>query len=80
MVTATRQPRSRKTESPSASRSAYRTFALDAGNYDLKFWDGSGHPKAIRSVRYQLPSGRDSVRFSEASPLIELTDGSRPGV
>ncbi|HIK15727.1 MAG TPA: ParM/StbA family protein [Leptolyngbyaceae cyanobacterium M33_DOE_097] len=77
MVTATRQPRSRKTESPSASRSAYRTFALDAGNYDLKFWDGSGHPKAIRSVRYQLPSGRDSVRFSEASPLIELTDGSR---
>jgi hypothetical protein len=54
-----------------------RTVALDAGNYDLKFWDGSGHPKAIRSVRFQLPQGRDPVRYSDASPLIELTDGNR---
>ncbi len=52
-------------------------LALDAGNYDLKFFAGSGHPKAIRSVRYQLPQGRDAVSFSEASPLIELPDGRR---
>lgn len=51
-------------------------LALDAGNYDLKFFSG-GHPKAIRSVRYQLPQGRDAVSFSEASPLIELSDGRR---
>ncbi|HEY9619423.1 MAG TPA: ParM/StbA family protein, partial [Crinalium sp.] len=38
---------------------------------------GSGHPKAIRSVRFQLPQGRDPVRYSEASPLIELPDGTR---
>jgi hypothetical protein len=56
---------------------ATRALALDAGNYDLKFWDGSQHPKAIRSVRFQLPQGRDAVRHSEASPLIELPDGTR---
>jgi hypothetical protein len=54
-----------------------RSLAIDAGNYDLKFWDGIGHPKAIRSVRFQLPQGRDAVRFSDASPLIELPDGTR---
>lgn len=52
-------------------------LALDAGNYDLKFYNGHSHPKAIRSVRYQLPQGRDAVSFSEASPLIELSDGRR---
>ena len=26
-------------------------IAVDTGNYDLKFWDGSGDPKAIRSVK-----------------------------
>lgn len=56
---------------------ACRTIALDAGNYDLKFWDGAGHPRAIRSVRFQLPQGRDPVRYSDSSPLIELPDGSR---
>lgn len=74
MTTATRQPRFKKDPT---SPNGTRTLALDAGNYDLKFWDGSGHPKAIRSVRYQLPQGRDAVRFTEASPLIELPDGSR---
>ena len=54
-----------------------RTLALDAGNYDLKFFDGQGHPQAIRSVRYQLPQGRNAVSYSDASPLIELSDGSR---
>jgi hypothetical protein len=44
---------------------------------DVKFFDGEGHPKAIRSVRYQLPQGRDSVSYSDASPLVELPDGSR---
>ncbi len=55
----------------------YRTIALDAGNYDLKFWNGAGHPRAIRSVRFQLPQGRDPVRYSDQSPLIELPDGTR---
>lgn len=62
------------------SRSAIattRTLALDAGNYDLKFFDGSGHPRAIRSVRYQLPQGRNAVSYSDASPLIEMPDGNR---
>ncbi len=54
-----------------------RTLALDAGNYDLKFWDGTGHPKTIRSVRYQLPQGRDAVRCSDSSPLLELPNGMR---
>lgn len=79
MTTATRQPRSRKeSASPLATSSSKTRFlALDAGNYDLKFWDGTGHPKAIRSVRFQLPQGRDAVRYSEASPLVELPDGTR---
>lgn len=75
MTTATRQARPRK--EAGVPTSTTRILALDAGNYDLKFWDGSSHPKAIRSVRYQLPLGRDAVRFSEASPLVELLDGSR---
>jgi len=74
MTTATKQPRFKK---EATIPTTTRTLALDAGNYDLKFWDGSGHPKAIRSVRFQLPSGRDSVRYTDASPLIELPDGTR---
>ncbi len=74
MTSATRQPRAKKESTiPGSSR----IMALDAGNYDLKFWDGNGHPKAIRSVRYQLPLGRDAVRYTDASPLVELADGSR---
>lgn len=75
MTTETRRTRAEKS-SPS-SIATLRTLALDAGNYELKFWDGSGLPKAIRSVRFQLPQGRDAVRCSESSPLIELLDGSR---
>ncbi|MDX2213348.1 MAG: ParM/StbA family protein [Oculatellaceae cyanobacterium bins.114] len=75
MTTATRQRRpSKDSNIPSATT---RVLALDAGNYDLKFYDGVGHPKAIRSVRYQLPQGRDPVRYTDASPLIELPDGTR---
>lgn len=74
MTTGTRQRRFTKDAGLGPS---IRTLALDAGNYDLKFYDGNGHPKAIRSVRYPLPTGRDPVRFSDASPLIELSDGSR---
>ncbi len=77
MVTAARQPRTKKAAPSPSVTTTYRTLALDAGNYDLKFWDGNGHPKAIRSVRYQLPAGRDAVRYSEASPLIELPSGGR---
>lgn len=73
MATGIRQARRQELQPIVATRS----LALDAGNYDLKFWDGIGHPKAIRSVRYQLPQGRDAVRYSDASPLIELSDGNR---
>ena len=74
MTSATRQTKVRK---PTAAITETRTLALDAGNYDLKFWDGEAHPKAIRSVRFQLPQGRDAVRYTEASPLIELPNGTR---
>ncbi len=74
MTTGTRQARIKKDP---AIAPATRALAIDAGNYDLKFWDGTNHPKAIRSVRYQLPLGRDAVRYSEASPLIEMGDGIR---
>jgi hypothetical protein len=74
MTSATRQTKVRK---PPAATTETRTLALDAGNYDLKFWDGEAHPKAIRSVRFQLPQGRDAVRYTEASPLIELPNGTR---
>ncbi|MEM7773573.1 MAG: ParM/StbA family protein [Cyanobacteria bacterium P01_E01_bin.6] len=83
MTTATRQRRTSKarvTKSSTSSKASApnrKVLALDAGNYDLKFFDGEGHPKAIRSVRYQLPLGRDSVSYSDASPLIELPDGTR---
>ncbi|MEB3290910.1 MAG: ParM/StbA family protein [Leptolyngbya sp.] len=62
---------------PATAPIAIPVLALDAGNYDLKFCSGQGHPKAIRSVRYQLPQGRDAVSYSEASPLIDLPDGRR---
>lgn len=75
MTTGTRQRRGSKEQS--LPQAVTRTLALDAGNYDLKFYDGTGHPKAIRSVRFQLPQGRDPVRYSDASPLIELADGTR---
>jgi Actin like proteins N terminal domain len=83
MTTGTRQARATKEKPVTAasttihSSAIIHTLALDAGNFDLKFFDGVGHPKAIRSVRYQLPQGRDAVRFSDASPLIELLDGRR---
>ncbi len=62
---------------PAPTTLSTRTLALDAGNYDLKFWDSSNAPRAIRSVRYQLPQGRDAVRYSDISPLIELADNTR---
>ena len=74
MTSATRQTKVRKL--PTAT-TATCSLALDAGNYDLKFWNGEAHPKAIRSVRFQMPQGRDAVRFTDASPLIELPDGTR---
>lgn len=76
VATKTATPR-RKRSTKAASPATQSVLALDAGNYDLKFFAGSGHPKAIRSVRFELPRGRDPVRYSEASPLIELPDGRR---
>ncbi|NET36503.1 MAG: ParM/StbA family protein [Cyanothece sp. SIO1E1] len=72
--TATKQRKVTKSQPETIST---RILALDAGNYDLKFYDGTGHPKAIRSVRFQLPQGRDAVRYSDASPLVELPNGTR---
>lgn len=83
MTTTTTAPKGRRTSrtskatSPQVAPGQQPVLALDAGNYDLKFFSGYGHPKAIRSVRYQLPQGRDAVSYSEASPLIELGDGRR---
>lgn len=88
MTTGIRQSRSSKDKSTTTmttngtmrstrTGTLIKTLAIDAGNYDLKFFDGVGHPKAIRSVRYQLPLGRDAVRYNDSSPLIELPDGSR---
>lgn len=82
MTTDTKQARSSRAKATTATTIATtvpttRTLALDAGNYDLKFYNGTGHPKAIRSVRFQLPLGRDAVRYSDASPLIELPNGMR---
>lgn len=83
MTTATKQRRTNRSrrQKPDSKASTptptVKVLALDAGNYDLKFFDGEGHPKAIRSVRYQLPQGRDPVSYSEASPLITLPNGTR---
>lgn len=80
-ATAAAAARKATASKPTAQRapaaSTAPVLALDAGNYDLKFYNGHSHPKAIRSVRYQLPQGRDAVSYSEASPLIELPDGRR---
>jgi Actin like proteins N terminal domain len=77
-VATTKPPKAKKDASVAvAATSQTRTLALDAGNYDLKFWDGIGQPKAVRSVRFQLPQGRDPVRFNDTSPFLELPDGTR---
>ncbi|NJP10987.1 MAG: ParM/StbA family protein [Leptolyngbyaceae cyanobacterium RU_5_1] len=76
-MTTTETRRAKAIKESSTPSVLTRTLALDAGNYDLKFWDGTNHPRAIRSVRYQLPQGRDAVRFLDTSPLIELPDHTR---
>lgn len=75
MTTTIKQARLRKDQAPIAP--AIRFLSIDAGNYELKFWDGVGQPKAIRSVRFQVPQGRDAVRYTDTSPLVELPDGRR---
>lgn len=76
-MTSTETRRAKAVKEPVAPGISTRTLALDAGNYDLKFWDGTNSPKAVRSVHYQLPQGRDPVRFTDASPFLELADGTR---
>lgn len=49
-----------------------KIIAVDAGNYDLKFWDGTGEPKAIRSLKFQLPTGRKPLLSNNLNPLLEL--------
>ena len=47
-------------------------IAVDTGNYDLKFWNGSGDPKAIRSVKFKLPRGRHALKANTLNPVVEL--------
>src|SRR4028118_1472859 len=47
-------------------------IAVDAGNYDLKFWDGSDDRKAIRSVKFKLTRGRHELKANSLNPVIEL--------
>lgn len=49
-----------------------KVIAVDAGNYDLKFWDGTGNPKAIRSVKFKLPQGRHTLKANNLNPVVEL--------
>jgi hypothetical protein len=47
-------------------------IAVDTGNYDLKFLDGMGEPKAIRSVKFKLPRGRHALKANNLNPVVEL--------
>ncbi len=47
-------------------------IAVDTGNYDLKFLDGMGEPKAIRSVKFKLPRGRHALKSNNLNPVVEL--------
>ena len=47
-------------------------IAVDTGNYDLKFWNGNGDPKAIRSVKFKLPRGRHALKANSLNPVVEL--------
>ena len=51
-------------------------IAIDAGNYDLKYWTGTGDPKAIRSTKFTFPQQgrRNPLKSSETSPLLEYKD------
>lgn len=52
------------------------TVALDFGNYDLKTFDGSGTPRAIRSIHRKLPRGIHALIAKRNSPIVEV-DGDR---
>lgn len=49
-------------------------IAIDAGNFDLKYWAGEGEPKAIRSIKFVFPQSgrRKALKHSESSPLLEF--------
>ena len=42
-----------------------RSLALDAGNYDLKYWEGVGSPRAIRSSLSGASRARSGAVFGE---------------
>jgi hypothetical protein len=48
-------------------------MAIDAGNFDLKYWTGTGDPKSIRSTKFTFPQRgrRNPLKHSEESPLLE---------
>jgi len=53
-----------------------KTVALDFGNYDLKSFDGSGTPRAIRSIHRKLPRGVNALIAKRNSPIVSV-DGDR---
>ena len=52
------------------------TLAFDFGNFELKYLDSKGQPRAIRSIHYRLPQGVNALSTREMSPVIEA-DGTR---
>ena len=52
------------------------TFVADFGNFELKYLDGAGVPRAIRSIHTRLPQGVNSLGHTKNSPIIEA-NGSR---
>ena len=53
------------------------TLAVDFGNYELKSFDGTGKPRAIRSIHRKLPHGVNALVVKRNSPLVEV-DGDSP--
>lgn len=45
--------------------------AVDNGNFDIKSCIPDGTPKAVRSVKYQIPHGRQALQADNLNPIIE---------
>jgi len=52
------------------------TFTADFGNFELKYLDSAGQPRAIRSIHFRLPRGVNALKAYENSPVIEA-NGTR---
>lgn len=49
-----------------------RYISLDLGNFAIKSFDGVNPVSTIRSIRFALPQGVNALRYSNASPLLEI--------